>query len=302
MANNSNYWRGRAAFYARKYGINPQVFMKQIQMESGFDPNAHSGAGAQGIAQIMPFHNVPSDPESQLAWAAQHDAQNLKKYGNWKDALSVYNSGRPWARGSKISETSNYVSKILGGSNPSVPSQGQSSPMVPSPGLSGGTGLDMRKLGALYFLQQASGEGAPQQADLMTLALARQQFGAAQQQFGAPRQMASAPASKSVVTGLNSDFAKRLAAFNHETGTSVRSGYRSVGEQTQLWNAALKKYGSATEARKWVAPPGHSKHNEGMAADISGNLQAAHKLAGKYGLWFPMSWEPWHVEPIGSRG
>ena len=39
---------------ARKYGIDPELFVRQIQMESGFNPRAKSGAGAVGIAQFMP--------------------------------------------------------------------------------------------------------------------------------------------------------------------------------------------------------------------------------------------------------
>lgn len=113
MATNTQYWRNRAAAYAAKYHIPKQIFLSQISAESGFNPNAHSGAGAQGIAQIMPFHHVGTNPERQLDWAARTDAQNLARYGDWPDALSVYNSGRPWARGKHISETSNYVNKIL---------------------------------------------------------------------------------------------------------------------------------------------------------------------------------------------
>jgi GH24 family phage-related lysozyme (muramidase) len=71
---------------------------------------------------------------------------------------------------------------------------------------------------------------------------------------------------KSVGTGdvehLNSEFRGRLqnlfdaAPANIRDGLGVYSGYRSVTHQAKLWNDALKKYGSPSEARKWVAPPG----------------------------------------------
>lgn len=92
----------------------------------------------------------------------------------------------------------------------------------------------------------------------------------------------------------------------------VQSGYRSEERQARLWHEALDKYGSADEARKWVAPPGRSMHNHGQAADLNygggglgkGNadlIQWAHDNANAYGLTFPLSNENWHIEPIGAR-
>lgn len=101
---------------------------------------------------------------------------------------------------------------------------------------------------------------------------------------------------------MNADFRTRLLAMiaaSHGAIT-IGSGFRSVEEQTALWNEAVKKYGSEAAARKWVAPPGKSHHNLGIAADLQGDLNLAHQLAPQYGLYFPMPWEKWHVEPIGS--
>lgn len=109
-----------AARTAAKYGIDPayfkSLFAAQINQESGFNPNARSGAGAQGIAQIVPKYHPgvnPYNPQQALAYAANWDAQNFKKYGDAQDVLSVYNSGRPWAQGQRIGETNNYVKSIL---------------------------------------------------------------------------------------------------------------------------------------------------------------------------------------------
>lgn len=79
------------------------------------------------------------------------------------------------------------------------------------------------------------------------------------------------------------------------------SGYRSPEQQASLFNAAIQKYGSEAAARKMVAPPGHSNHNKGIAADLGGDLELAHQLAPQFGLYFPMPWEKWHIEPAGSR-
>lgn len=117
------------------------------------------------------------------------------------------------------------------------------------------------------------------------------------------------------LTGLKTDFQERLAAMMQDAPGNVTlfSGYRSPERQRQLWDAALKKYGSPEAARKWVAPPGRSMHNSGMAADLGfegGSFRSmppdvqkwVHENAGRYGLKFPMDHEPWHVEPVETRG
>src|SRR5215831_13304043 len=64
---------------ARNAGIDPDIFVSQIQAESGFNPTARSGAGALGIAQFMPGTAAglgvdPSDPYASLDAAARMDA------------------------------------------------------------------------------------------------------------------------------------------------------------------------------------------------------------------------------------
>lgn len=116
MAYTTQQLRAVATDAAIKAGISPQVFLAQIQAESGFNPNAKSPKGAVGIAQIIPrFHPDvdPTDPIASLYWAARFDAANLHKHGNWRDALSIYNSGGPWSQGQAKLETRNYVTKIL---------------------------------------------------------------------------------------------------------------------------------------------------------------------------------------------
>jgi LAS superfamily LD-carboxypeptidase LdcB len=98
---------------------------------------------------------------------------------------------------------------------------------------------------------------------------------------------------------------------------TIISGYRSVSHQKELWERALKKYGTPEQARKWVAPPGGSAHNTGRAIDFwlgtdisSRNLPALratpayHWLvcnAARFGFT-PYALEPWHWEytPPGS--
>lgn len=121
------------------------------------------------------------------------------------------------------------------------------------------------------------------------------------------------------IDGLQDGFAVKLSRLIQSAPPEMRdklgvySGARSVERQAELWQEALKKYGSAEEARKWVAPPGNSEHNHGNAADLSfGGASLAnapddvakwlHDNAGQYGLKFPLGNENWHIEDDGTRG
>ncbi|MDQ3877171.1 MAG: D-alanyl-D-alanine carboxypeptidase family protein [Actinomycetota bacterium] len=94
----------------------------------------------------------------------------------------------------------------------------------------------------------------------------------------------------------------RLLAAGHGRITFV-SGYRSPAEQQQLWDAAISKYGDPETADNWVAPPGSSMHQRGLAVDLGGDLDLAARLVGQLRLpmWRPLDNEPWHFELTGSR-
>lgn len=114
--------RRKARRIAKRHGIDPDIFVRQIQQESGFNPRARSGAGALGIAQFIPstaraYGVDPFNVDSALNGAARYLKANLKKYGSYRKALSVYNSGSPTGYKS-IAETRNYVRTILGSKNP----------------------------------------------------------------------------------------------------------------------------------------------------------------------------------------
>ena len=87
---------------AVKYGLNEDLFLKQIQQESGFNPNAKSHAGAIGLGQIMPATakgmgikpESLRDPAINLDTAAKIMQKNLKTYNNdYILALAAYNGG-----------------------------------------------------------------------------------------------------------------------------------------------------------------------------------------------------------------
>ncbi len=49
-------WESLIISYANHFGIDPNVVATVMQIESCGDPYAESGAGAQGLFQVMPFH------------------------------------------------------------------------------------------------------------------------------------------------------------------------------------------------------------------------------------------------------
>src|SRR5688500_1398789 len=119
-------YRKEARKAAKRYGLDPNIFERQIGAESGFNPNARSPAGATGIAQIMPatakgWGVNPNDPIASLNASAKNMASYVKKYGSYENALRAYNAGPAAIEASKnYSETNNYVKKILrGNSGPS---------------------------------------------------------------------------------------------------------------------------------------------------------------------------------------
>jgi len=101
------------------------------------------------------------------------------------------------------------------------------------------------------------------------------------------------------LTGCKSWFLMRLAALAKDYGSKmeITSGYRSIDEQKAIWDNT-----PASMRGIYVALPGYSKHNYGVAVDVSGCYR---KLANidlaKYGLYKPMSYEDWHIEPIETK-
>src|SRR5229473_1798346 len=119
-----------ARMYALNSGISPNVFVRQINQESGFNPRAVSPAGAIGIAQFEPATAAglginPWDPVPSLQGAARLMASYVWQYGDIAKALAAYNAG-PGAVQRAINlggsnwrvflpfETQNYIRIILG--------------------------------------------------------------------------------------------------------------------------------------------------------------------------------------------
>jgi soluble lytic murein transglycosylase-like protein len=110
---------------AQRNGVDPAVLHGLIQQESGFDPNAQSGAGASGLTQLMPGTASslgvanPLDPAEAIEGGARYLSQMMSAFGgNTADALAAYNAGpgavKQYGGVPPYAETQSYVTKVLG--------------------------------------------------------------------------------------------------------------------------------------------------------------------------------------------
>ncbi|WP_246649967.1 transglycosylase SLT domain-containing protein [Rhizobium laguerreae] len=265
-------------------------------VESSNDPSQISPKGAAGVMQVMPETadgiavelgdaNYPANGsrEDKQAYLKEHSAEYGTHYfnkmmvrynGDTEAALIAYNGGPERA--------DNWLSS--GRDDSKIPKES----------------ADYYKKVLARTNQVAS--YTPEQAS-------------AAKSFLQTRTDKGAPA----IDGLQDTFAVKLSRMLQSAPPEIReslgvfSGARSNERQAELWQAALKKYGSIDEARRWVAPPGKSEHNHGNAADLSYNGQSLanapadvvkwlHDNAGQYGLKFPLGNENWHIEDDSTRG
>ena len=114
---------GMARTAARRHGIPEDLFLRLVQQESGWNPNARSHKGALGLAQLMPatartLGVDPGDPAQNLEGGARYLSWQYARFRSWKLALAAYNAG-PGAVEKHggvppFDETRNYVKVIWG--------------------------------------------------------------------------------------------------------------------------------------------------------------------------------------------
>jgi hypothetical protein len=105
------------------------------------------------------------------------------------------------------------------------------------------------------------------------------------------------------IANLDSDLRAALDRATADAAASgvaihVNSGWRSVAYQEQLFRKAVETYGSAAEAKRWVAPPDKSAHVTGDAIDVGPATATKWLLrnGARYGLCRIYRNEPWHFE------
>ncbi|MDE2098577.1 MAG: transglycosylase SLT domain-containing protein [Patescibacteria group bacterium] len=228
-------YRGLAAADARRFGIDPSIFLRQIAQESGFNPNARSSAGAEGIAQFMPgtaagYGIDPMNPVQALLAAAKMDSQNLGKYGSYARMLSAYNSGRPDAYKDPNfagGQTYNYVRSILGGKGGGGVSNALQAVQALTGGSLGGGDQKLNQLLGAYLLQQGQQEiqsGDTSSGGLLGLALMRRAFSSA----------ATNPATRSLASSSSTKMQPGTNAGGFlATGASYKPGRLDQGHDFQ---------------------------------------------------------------------
>jgi D-alanyl-D-alanine dipeptidase len=101
--------------------------------------------------------------------------------------------------------------------------------------------------------------------------------------------------------------AARISAERENVHLYITSGFRSEDRQATLFADAVKKYGSETEAAKWVLPARFSHHPHGLAIDVNypGDPDGAKWLelnGARFGLCRVYANEWWHFEGAIAPG
>jgi soluble lytic murein transglycosylase-like protein len=137
---------------AQRNGIDPALLHGLIEQESGFDQTTASGgapasgAGAQGLCQLMPGTAAslgvsnPLDPAQAIEGGARYLRQQLDAFGGDPQlALAAYNAGpgavHRYGGVPPYAETQAYVQKVMGYANAyrsSHPAMGAAAPPTPT--------------------------------------------------------------------------------------------------------------------------------------------------------------------------
>ncbi|MHB1643611.1 MAG: transglycosylase SLT domain-containing protein [Acidithiobacillus sp.] len=114
-------WANQAATAT---GVSASLILAVAAQESGFNPDAVSPVGAQGLMQFMPGtwirygHGSPFNPKAAIFAGAAYLRHLALKLGSWPLALAGYNAGgqavvNAGYRIPPYRETQNYVPAVL---------------------------------------------------------------------------------------------------------------------------------------------------------------------------------------------
>jgi soluble lytic murein transglycosylase-like protein len=105
----------------QKYGVSAKLLAAVAKVESNYNPNAVSPAGAQGLMQLMPSTAAglgvnALNPAQAVDGAARMLAGSLKEFGSVPLALAAYNAGggavHKYGGIPPFAETQAYVPKV----------------------------------------------------------------------------------------------------------------------------------------------------------------------------------------------
>jgi len=119
-----NEYRGIIQQASVQFGIDPHLIRAVIKAESGFDHQALSSKGAQGLMQLMPDTaddmevQDAFDPEENIFGGTRYLSLLLKRFKNNKIlALAAYNAGPDTVESYKgippFPETRNFVKRVM---------------------------------------------------------------------------------------------------------------------------------------------------------------------------------------------
>jgi soluble lytic murein transglycosylase-like protein len=101
----------------------PEDLLKAVAAaESSFQPGAVSGAGAEGLMQLMPsvassLGVNPFNPGQSITGAARLLSSYHDQFGSWPLALAAYNAGpgavQEYSGIPPYAQTTTYVSSVL---------------------------------------------------------------------------------------------------------------------------------------------------------------------------------------------